>query len=155
MSCRIDVNDVMRPLAILGRTFGAAGQTLDGAPDLVEPDERVGLVLVLQHQLQTQKRRHQKKKNQKKKQNTSRAQRKSSLVADDVTWKTPLRLDLTEAHSMVAPLRSTHSSGLLALLSDACDEDDAEGAFLALPSKKQCVTLGRRSPATLLLTSTL
>ena len=66
MSCRIDVNDVMRPLAILGRTFGAAGQTLDGAPDLVEPDERVGLVLVLQQQLQTQKRRHLKNDNQKK-----------------------------------------------------------------------------------------
>lgn len=34
------------------------------------------------------------------------------------TWKTPLRLDLTAAHSIVAPFKSTHNSGLLVPVDD-------------------------------------
>lgn len=46
------------------------------------------------------------------------------------TWKTPFRLDLTAAHSMVAPFRSTHNSGLFVVVVD----DEAVEEPLVAPS---------------------
>ena len=45
------------------------------------------------------------------------------------TWKTPFRLDFTAAHSIVAPFRSTQSSGLL-VVAESAALDPLPGSLL-------------------------